>query len=52
MPSVADTFTRVAAGYDRLNRILSLGLDVLWRRRGKCDAPVRDGVEERELDRV
>jgi ubiquinone/menaquinone biosynthesis methyltransferase len=33
MPSVADTFTRVAAGYDRLNRILSLGLDVLWRRR-------------------
>ena len=33
MPSVADTFTRVAAGYDRLNRILSLGQDVLWRRR-------------------
>ncbi len=33
MPSVADTFTRVAAGYDRLNRILSLGLDILWRRR-------------------
>lgn len=33
MPSVADTFTRVADGYDRLNRILSLGLDVLWRRR-------------------
>ena len=33
MPSVADTFTRVAAGYDRLNRILSLGLDVSWRRR-------------------
>ena len=33
MPSVADTFTRVADGYDRLTRILSLGLDVLWRRR-------------------
>ena len=33
MPSVADTFTRVAAGYDRLNRILSLGMDVVWRRR-------------------
>ena len=33
MPSVADTFTRVADGYDRLNRILSLGLDVFWRRR-------------------
>ncbi len=32
MQSVADTFTRVAEGYDRLNRILSLGLDVLWRR--------------------
>ena len=33
MSPVADTFTRVADGYDRLNRILSLGLDVLWRRR-------------------
>ena len=33
MQSVTDTFTRVADGYDRLNRILSLGLDVLWRRR-------------------
>ena len=33
MPSVADTFARVADGYDRRNRILSLGLDVLWRRR-------------------
>ncbi|MBR1586782.1 MAG: ubiquinone/menaquinone biosynthesis methyltransferase [Kiritimatiellae bacterium] len=33
MQPVADTFTRVADGYDRLNRILSLGLDVLWRRR-------------------
>ena len=26
-------FTRVARRYDRLNRVLSLGLDVLWRRR-------------------
>ena len=33
MPSVADTFAKVADGYDRLNRILSLGLDVAWRRR-------------------
>ena len=33
MPSVADIFTRVAGRYDRLNHILSLGLDVLWRRR-------------------
>ena len=33
MSSVADTFTRVADGYDRLNRILSLGMDVVWRRR-------------------
>ena len=49
MPSVSDTFTRVAAGYDRLNRILSLGMDVLWRRRalarlsrllgGRADGP-------------
>ena len=30
---VAGVFTRVAGGYDRLNRILSLGLDVIWRRR-------------------
>ncbi len=34
-------FARVASGYDRLNRILSLGLDVAWRRRalrelGRC----------------
>ena len=33
MPSVAETFTRVAGCYDRLNRILSLGMDVWWRRR-------------------
>ena len=33
MSPVADTFARVADGYDRLNRILSLGLDVTWRRR-------------------
>lgn len=33
MQPAADTFARVADGYDRLNRILSLGLDVLWRRR-------------------
>ena len=31
--AVAGVFTRVAGGYDRLNRILSLGLDVVWRRR-------------------
>jgi ubiquinone/menaquinone biosynthesis methyltransferase len=30
---VAGVFTRVASGYDRLNRILSLWLDVIWRRR-------------------
>jgi len=30
---VAGVFTRVAGGYDRLNRILSLGLDIVWRRR-------------------
>jgi ubiquinone/menaquinone biosynthesis C-methylase UbiE len=31
--AVAGVFTRVAGGYDRLNRILSFGLDVIWRRR-------------------
>ena len=30
---VAGVFTRVAGGYDRLNRILSLCLDVIWRQR-------------------
>ncbi len=31
--AVAGVFTRVAGGYDRLNRVLSLGLDVVWRKR-------------------
>ena len=49
MPSVADTFAHVADGYARLTRILSLGMDVLWRRRalarlsrllgGRADGP-------------
>ena len=32
-PEMRGLFTRVYGGYDRLNRAMSLGLDVLWRRR-------------------
>lgn len=32
-PEMRGLFTRVSCGYDRLNRTMSLGLDVLWRRR-------------------
>ena len=32
-PEMRGLFTRVSGGYDRLNRAMSLGLDVLWRRR-------------------
>lgn len=31
--AIRDLFTRIAGIYDRLNRILTLGIDVLWRRR-------------------
>ena len=33
VPEMRGLFTRVSCGYDRLNRAMSLGLDVLWRRR-------------------
>ena len=32
-PRMRGMFTRIAGMYDRLNRVQSLGLDVLWRRR-------------------
>ena len=32
-PQMRGMFTRIAEMYDRLNRVQSLGLDVLWRRR-------------------
>jgi len=32
-PEMRGLFSRVSGGYDRLNRAMSLGLDVLWRRR-------------------
>lgn len=33
MSPCVERFNRIAAGYDRLNRILSWGLDAVWRRR-------------------
>ena len=39
-------FTRLARGYDRMNRVLSFGTDVLWRRR----AAAALGPAERILD--
>ncbi len=41
-------FAEVAPGYDRANRVLSLGIDVLWRKRAVQVAAVRPG--ERALD--
>ena len=41
-------FAAVAPGYDRANRVLSLGIDVLWRRRTVAVVDVRSG--ERGLD--
>ena len=35
---IAEMFDRVAPRYDRLNRILSTGLDVGWRRRASAHA--------------
>ena len=32
-PEMRGLFTRVSGGYDRLNRAMTLGIDVLWRRR-------------------
>ena len=46
-PQMRGMFTRIARIYDRLNRVQSLGLDVLWRRRafahlgGEAPSPCR-----------
>jgi demethylmenaquinone methyltransferase/2-methoxy-6-polyprenyl-1,4-benzoquinol methylase len=45
---IAEMFDRVAPRYDRLNRILSTGLDVGWRRRASAHA--RLGPREVALD--
>lgn len=47
-PDIQRMFAEVADGYDRANRVLSLGIDVLWRRRAAKVAEVRAG--ERVLD--
>ena len=47
-PVIQRMFAEVADGYDRANRVLSLGIDVLWRKRAAKVAEVRAG--ERVLD--
>lgn len=47
-PAIQRMFAEVADGYDRANRVLSLGIDVLWRRRAAKIADVKQG--ERVLD--
>ena len=36
-------FAEVADGYDRANRILSAGIDVLWRKRAVALAGIQPG---------
>ncbi|MBI2774090.1 MAG: bifunctional demethylmenaquinone methyltransferase/2-methoxy-6-polyprenyl-1,4-benzoquinol methylase UbiE [Chloroflexi bacterium] len=45
---IADMFDRIAPKYDALNRVISFGTDVLWRRRALALA--RLGTGERALD--
>ncbi len=45
---IAGMFDAIAWRYDRLNHLLSLGLDRLWRRRGNRELALKDG--ERVLD--
>lgn len=47
-PTIQRMFAEVADGYDRANRVLSLGVDVWWRKRTVAVAAVRPG--ERVLD--
>ncbi len=47
-PTIQRMFAEVAPGYDRANRVLSLGIDVYWRRRAVRLVGVRPG--ERGLD--
>jgi demethylmenaquinone methyltransferase/2-methoxy-6-polyprenyl-1,4-benzoquinol methylase len=46
--TVRQMFAEVADGYDRANRILSAGIDVLWRKRAVALAGIQPG--ERALD--
>ncbi|HLQ36284.1 MAG TPA: ubiquinone/menaquinone biosynthesis methyltransferase [Planctomycetota bacterium] len=47
-PTIQQMFAKVAPGYDRANRVLSLGVDQWWRRRAVAVAAVQPG--ERVLD--
>lgn len=43
---VQGMFTDIAPGYDRANRWMSLGIDVMWRRRAVAEALPRGGAGE------
>lgn len=49
---VAGMFGRIAPGYDAANRVLSLGVDTLWRRRlvRRVEASCKPGADRRILD--
>lgn len=47
-PAIQRMFAEVAEGYDRANRVLSLGIDVFWRKRAARVAGVQEG--ERVVD--
>jgi demethylmenaquinone methyltransferase/2-methoxy-6-polyprenyl-1,4-benzoquinol methylase len=42
--AIAEMFDRIAPRYDRLNRVLSFGTDVGWRRRALALADIRPGA--------
>lgn len=46
---IAEMFDRIHARYDLLNRVLSLGLDVLWRRRAVRELQLQPGQKVLDL---
>jgi demethylmenaquinone methyltransferase/2-methoxy-6-polyprenyl-1,4-benzoquinol methylase len=47
--AVEDMFDRVAPGYDRMNRVISLGMDRRWRRRAIRDLALPAGARVLDL---
>ncbi|HSX37288.1 MAG TPA: bifunctional demethylmenaquinone methyltransferase/2-methoxy-6-polyprenyl-1,4-benzoquinol methylase UbiE [Chlamydiales bacterium] len=49
MNSVPDMFNQISSSYDRLNTILSFGMDKSWRRRMSVHLPNRDNLDLLDL---